>query len=314
MRHLWWLLLPIIVFSCRSEAEKTIFRAEKLLTQAPDSALVVLESLDRTALDGSDAAYYDYVHASAFYRCYFFLDNTEEQALLDAGSYYEVHGPGRRAIACWDTLAAARAATGNHSGSLAAMLKSSQASRQLDKARSSRAVLLLFIVAVLSTLVLFFYAKKLQAQRQLSEEQSENERLLSTAEDLRRQLSSRRRDSSTLDRLCEQYYVHEGTDNLQPKILKEVRDIIEAYRTDSKERRALEASLDGDGTITALRETFPKWKEEDFNIYIFIAAGFSATTIAALLEKDKPYVYNRLYRIKERIKTVPDADRFLALL
>jgi hypothetical protein len=51
------------------------------------------------------------------------------------------------------------------------------------------------------------------------------------------------------------------------------------------------------------REAFPKWKEEDFLLYLFAASGFSSTTISTLLEKDKPYVYNRLYRLKERIKS-----------
>ena len=38
--------------------------------------------------------------------------------------------------------------------------------------------------------------------------------------------------------------------------------------------------------------------------------------LTTLLEKDKPYVYNRLYRLKERIKasSSPDSGDFLAYL
>jgi hypothetical protein len=66
----------------------------------------------------------------------------------------------------------------------------------------------------------------------------------------------------------------------------------------------LEQSLNSryDGIMAKLRDTFPTWKEEDYLLYMFTASGFSSTTISTLLEKDKPYVYNKLYRLKERIR------------
>ena len=50
--------------------------------------------------------------------------------------------------------------------------------------------LALFITAVLATLVLYFWARKAQLEKQLLEEREENERMLSTAEDLRSRLRS----------------------------------------------------------------------------------------------------------------------------
>ena len=185
--------------------------------------------------------------------------------------------------------------------------------------------LALFITAVLATLVLYFWARKAQLEKQLLEEREENERVLSAAEDLRSRLRSleRRQDRpkgglagiGTLDRLCEQYYVYEGTDNLQPRILKEVRSIVEGLRNDPAAQKSLEQALDesSQNVMSKLRETFPKWKEEDFLLYLFAASGFSSTTISTLLEKDKPYVYNRLYRLKERIKSASPKDRDLFL-
>ena len=174
--------------------------------------------------------------------------------------------------------------------------------------------LALFITAVLATLVLDFWARKAQLEKQLLEEREENERMLSTAEDLRSRLRAleRRQGKSkgslaglgTLDRLCEQYYVFEGTENLQPRILSEVRSIVEGLRSDPLAQKALEQALNesADNVMVRLREAFPKWKDEDFLLYLFAASGFSSTTISTLLGKDKPYVYNRIYRIKERIK------------
>jgi hypothetical protein len=185
--------------------------------------------------------------------------------------------------------------------------------------------LALFITAVLATLVLYFWARKAQLEKQLLEEREENERVLSAAEDLRSRLRSleRRQDRpkgglagiGTLDRLCEQYYVYEGTDNLQPRILKEVRSIVEGLRNDPAAQKSLEQALDdsSQNVMSKLREAFPKWKEEDFLLYLFAASGFSSTTISTLLEKDKPYVYNRLYRLKERIKSASPKDRDLFL-
>ena len=188
-------------------------------------------------------------------------------------------------------------------------------------------MLTLFITAVLATLVLYFWARKALLEKQLLQEREENERIMSVAEDLQKRLGKMQEQrkgspggigTDMLDRLCEQYYVYEGTDNLQPKILKEVKSLVEGLRSDPAVQRSLEQSLDAqnDGVMTKLRAAFPKWKEEDFLLYIFTASGFSSTTISTLLEKDKPYIYNRIYRLKERIRCAgtTDKDLFLSCL
>lgn len=182
---------------------------------------------------------------------------------------------------------------------------------------------MLLVTAVLATLVLYFWARKAQLEKQLMEEREENERIMSIAEDLQVRLGALQKRSTghkldTLDRLCEQYYIYEGTDNLQPRILKEVRSIVEGLRADESVQKQLEQALNegSDNVMVKLRNTFPKLKQEDYLLYLFAASGFSSTTISTLLEKDKPYVYNRLYRLKERIKSSECADKglFLACL
>jgi len=178
--------------------------------------------------------------------------------------------------------------------------------------------LALLITAILATLVLYFWARKAQLEKQLLQEREENDRILSIAEDLQGRLKALQgRQKGTdigldmLDRLFEQYYVYEGTDNLQPKVLKEVRSLVEGLRGNSKLRQSLEKSLNEsrDQVIKRFRAAFPTLKEEDYLLYMFTVAGFSSTTISTLLEKDKPYVYNRRYRIKERIKNADIEDR-----
>lgn len=186
--------------------------------------------------------------------------------------------------------------------------------------------LALLVTAILATLVLYFWARKAQLEKQLLEEREENERMMSVAEDLERRLSHLKQQKKNtpalgvdvLDRLCEQYYVYEGTDNLQPRIVKEVRSVVEGLRTDAAMQRSLEQALNeqNNQVMEKLRAFFPRWKEEDFLLYLFTAFGFSSTTLSTLLEKDKPYIYNHLYRLKERIKVSgsPDRDLFLACL
>ena len=187
--------------------------------------------------------------------------------------------------------------------------------------------LFLLLTAILATLVLYLWARKAQLEKQLLQQQEENDRILSTAEDLRGRLSALQGRQTgeadgigldVLDRLFEQYYVYEGTENLQPRVLKEVRSLVEGLRANSKLRQSLERSLNDrrDQVMKRLRFAFPTLKEEDYLLYMFTVAGFSSTTISTLLEKDKPYVYNRLYRLKERIRgtEIPDKEFLLSQL
>ena len=121
-----------------------------------------------------------------------------------------------------------------------------------------------------------------------------------------------------LERLCEQYYIYEGTENLQPKVLKEVKSIIQDLRTDAKTLKGLEQTLDRNcgNLVSRLREQLPKMKDEDIRLFIFVASGFSSTTISTILEKDKGIVYNRIWRLKSKIdgSDAPDEEDFLAAL
>ena len=68
--------------------------------------------------------------------------------------------------------------------------------------------------------------------------------------------------------------------------------------------------------MTRLRAEFPSWREEDFLLFSFVAAGFSSTTISSLTGKEKSVVYNRVWRLKGRISSSPSPqkDFFLSAL
>ena len=196
--------------------------------------------------------------------------------------------------------------------------------QKLIAARSRLLALALLLLGILGTLVWYFKAKRLQMEKRLSDEKAENDRLMEVADDLRKALSAVKNTKNSpsglnaLERICEQYYIYEGTENLYPKIQREVDSIVSGLRSDPREQKKLERQLDSlnDGLMTRLREVFPKWKEEDFLLYSFAASGFSNTTMSLLLGKDKPWVYNRIYRLKGRISSsdVQDREFFLSFL
>ena len=278
---LWKLILPVLALAaCTRNPE--LREAARLMESYPDSALTILEGVSPKNLSPRDKAEYDYLSAQAFYNTYFFLDD-------------------------------------GHS------IKLARAYRYKEQQRSRTSNMAMLIAAILATLVLYFWARKAQTEKQLLIQKEENDRLLSAAEELRSRMGtivkSEKKQGSTfdaLDRLCEQYYIYEGTENLQPRIIREVRSIVEGLRSDSSVQKNLEQSLNSKypGVMSRLRTEFPKWKDEDYLLYLFSASGFSSTTISTLLEKEKPYIYNRIYRLKERIKNSDTTDKelFLSLL
>jgi hypothetical protein len=275
---LWQIILPVLTLaSCTRNP--ALREAAHLVETYPDSALTILEGVSPETLSQRDRAEYDYLGAQAFYNTYFFLDD-------------------------------------HHSIGL------SRAYRYKEQQRNRVSNIAMLVAAILATLVLYFWARKAQTEKQLLLQKEENERLLSAAEELRSRMGAivknEKKQGSTfdaLDRLCEQYYIYEGTENLQPRIIREVRSIVEGLRSDSSVQKNLEQSLSAKypGVMTRLRADFPKWKEEDFLLYLFSASGFSSTTISTLLEKEKPYIYNRIYRLKERIKNSDTTDKELYL-
>ena len=278
---LWKLILPALALAACTR-NPALREAARLVESYPDSALTILEGVSPKDLSPRDKAEYDYLSAQAFYNTYFFLDD-------------------------------------GHSINLA------RAYRYKEQQRSRTSNIAMLIAAILATLVLYFWARKAQTEKQLLIQKEENDRLLSAAEELRSRMGnivkSEKKQGSTfdaLDRLCEQYYIYEGTENLQPRIIREVKSIVEGLRSDSSVQKNLEQSLNSKypGVMTRLRTEFPKWKEEDYLLYLFSASGFSSTTISTLLEKEKPYMYNRIYRLKERIKNSDTTDKelFLSLL
>ena len=198
--------------------------------------------------------------------------------------------------------------------------ETSTAREKLESARLRFYILVLFIFILAIIGYNYYRLQRLRVQKELSEEKAETERVMSLAEDLRKQLQEVSNQPSgkmsenfeVLERLCEQFYIYEGTDNLQPKILKEVNSIIDELRSNPAYLEQI-LNSNSNGIMKKFRSQFPLLKEEDIRLFCFNAAGLSSTTISTLFGKDKQYIYNRLYRLKGRISSsnAPDKDLFM---
>lgn len=93
-------------------------------------------------------------------------------------------------------------------------------------------------------------------------------------------------------------------DKFQLKIIQEVREIVTEFRHDQQTQKELEQWLDAtqNNVVAKLRNSHPELKEEEIKLYCYIQAGFTPTMISVLLQKDKSVVYNRVSRLKAKIK------------
>ncbi len=202
--------------------------------------------------------------------------------------------------------------------------QSEKAQDQLDNLKLKVIVGLLLINLIVVFVYVFSRNKRMAIDNRLAEEKAENERLIGIAEELQSKIQTISQKNSgrkiqsvkmdVLERLCEQYYIYEGTENLQPKILKEVKSVVDGFRKDPK---SVEDMLDAnyDGLVADLRQEIPSLKEEDIRLFCFVAAGFSSTTVSTLIEKEKSVVYNRISRLKNKISSsdAQNKDRFLKM-
>lgn len=195
-------------------------------------------------------------------------------------------------------------------------LLSQQASSQakLQAARLRTFLILALLLAVLFSFIGFFRTQKIAAEQILLREREETEKYMSLAEELKARLKSSSR-MDLLERLCENYYIYEGTDNLQPKLLGEVKSVISDFRENPKTFGELERNLNlrQDGIVAKFKAQIPRLKEDDIRIFVFAASGLSSTAISTLLGIEKPVVYNRVYRLKGRIDKAEAPDKALFL-
>ena len=189
MRKLLILCILVILPIACSRENAILRKASANLSTDPEGTLYLLDSLDRNSLSERGKATYDYLTAYSFYRTYYFLDDASEAALQRACFYFEKNGPAVDRMRAWELMGTVQTATNRYDSGLVSFLKAEQVARSIEKARVRTWGLLFLVVAVLSTLLLYLWARKAQTEKQLLLEREENDRVMSIAEDLQARLS-----------------------------------------------------------------------------------------------------------------------------
>ncbi len=328
MRRLLYILLVATAFAC-SPSRSVLTEIAETITEDPGSALQALEDMDTAVLDEAGRAEYTLLYMEAEVGTYGTVIVTTDEDVNAAGEYFLRAGDDAKVGRMWAAVAKAQYGEGNFKASSESYAtavdmfesRSAAMSDRLDAVRLRQFVLILFIFIISVIGYNFYRLQKLDAARRIEEERAEREHVMTIAEELQEKLKNAGSGGkvsegfSVLERLCEQYYVYEGTENLQPRILKEVKTLIEGLRQDTAK---IENMLDRNenGLMLKFREQCKGLKEDDVKLFAFVAAGFSSTAISTLMEKDKQYIYNRIYRLKGKLSAsdAPDKELFLKYL
>lgn len=143
------------------------------------------------------------------------------------------------------------------------------------------------------------YLKSLRASRQISDMMSQQIDLQTEPAQHMRQLICR--CFAPIDRIATTYYERKDSKSAQLGIFRDVERLLDSYVSDTKVKEHLEytVNIGRNNIMKSLREELPQLSDKEFDLLLYIYAGFSTSTIA-LFTGDKP---NNIYLRKCRLKT-----------
>jgi tetratricopeptide (TPR) repeat protein len=120
----------------------------------------------------------------------------------------------------------------------------------------------------------------------------------------------------TLDTLCTEYYT--GGNLSERRVAKAFEQMVLTYRNDPVFWNTFEQRVDEihEGVISMMKKELTGFKTDDFRLMTYIVSGMSYFSISVLMGVDKPVLYNRAKRLRDRIRTsgAPDTYQFLNAL
>lgn len=108
---------------------------------------------------------------------------------------------------------------------------------------------------------------------------------------------------STLDTLCENYYT--GGHVKEQRVAQAFEGLIQKYRDDRSFWESFQDRVDQlhGGVLSLMKEELKGFKPKDFLLMTYIVSGMSYFSISVLMGVDKPNLYNRAKRIRDRIRS-----------
>lgn len=121
-----------------------------------------------------------------------------------------------------------------------------------------------------------------------------------------------------LNTLCETYYEHSDTSRHATKVFEQVRQTIEAIKSDEVRLAELESLVNScrGGLMSKLREQCPKLNERELKIALYSFAGFSSRAICVFIDSNPTALSKLKYRIKTKIKEsdATDAEQLISAI
>ena len=110
---------------------------------------------------------------------------------------------------------------------------------------------------------------------------------------------------ATIDQLCSSYYEYQGTAHEKQKLYKDAMNLVVNLGNDPKTLQEVEKFVNTykDHLMERFRQTFPDLKPQDYQLYLYVVAGFSARAISIFMNEKLDVVYNRKSRLKRKLKT-----------
>ncbi len=118
----------------------------------------------------------------------------------------------------------------------------------------------------------------------------------------------------TINNLCCTYFEYSDNPKQQSAILKHVKDLISNISSDSYLVQ-VESQINRccDNILEKLRRDFPTLSDNEYRLACYLCAGFTTQAICLFLSCNSSAVYNRISRLRKKIKDSESEDKELFL-
>lgn len=330
MRTLLYIFIIILLSGCSmsSSFSRTLDDAQTKLATDPAEAFRQLNDIDISEFnDSAEMARWAMLYSEAMVANHISLPT--DTIINIAVDYYSHHNLADELLKARQLKSAVTSSGKSDSDTLIQALYIQKVREySLYRERTTRELYVMAgIIAILLALgIIIWQRQRIRTQRML------NETLVTEASDLRSLLSVREADCRGLEmnlerllgqrfeligKLCDTFYEAQGTRTERKAIAEQVKQEIEALKSDRKTMAEIELSVNEcrDSILSKLKSEMPSISADDYQLFTLLACGFSNRAISMLLGETIEVIYKRKSRLRGRIKNggVPDEETFLSI-
>ena len=330
MRTLLYIFIIILLSGCSmsSSFSRTLDDAQAKLATDPEEAYRQLNDIDISQFnDSAEMARWAMLYSEAMVANHISLPT--DTIINIAVDYYSHHNLAEELSKARQLKVEVTSPERSNSDSLIQALYVQKVREySLYRERTTRELYTMggIIAILLAAGIIMWQRQRIRMQRMV------NETLITEASDLRSLLSVREADCRGLalnlerllgqrfeliGKLCDTFYETQGTRTERKAIAEQVKQEIEALKSDSKTMAEIEQSVNEcrDNILARLKSAMLSISADDYQLFTLLACGFSNRAISMLLGETIEVIYKRKSRLRGRIKNgnIPDEETFLAI-